>query len=241
MTFLNKKSIFSALFVLLTLFVFAQRKGQRINRWSLGATYGHLLSDSSSSAYKPGFFFGYTNSRPILFNRVQRSNGLPLFFINGGLSLFSTGSKSIGSLHSDTVLLQNYTSSLLYAALPLSIDFNIYKNKSAGQVKQSNASLIALTGGAQFAYCLKSRLSGTADMDFKPQTAVYDIQWFAGIRLLGTMQGISLDFDYCRGTQKVYTGDPTSRSQFFVVKFTMNRLESNCRTSNRKRGHLFAV
>jgi hypothetical protein len=235
------KKILLLTLVLFSATLFAQRKGQRINRWSLGATYGHLLSDSSSSAHKAGFFFGYTNSRPLLLNRIQRSNGLPLLYFNGGLSLFSTGSKSIGSLHSDTLLLQNYTSSLLYAALPLSIDFNIYKNKSAGQVKQGNASVISLTGGAQLAYCLKSKLSGSADMDFKPQTSVYDIQWFAGIRLLGTMQGISLDFDYYKGTQKVYTGDPTSRSQFFVVKLTMNRLESNCRTSNRKRGHLFAV
>jgi hypothetical protein len=228
-------------FALFTIGVFAQRKGQRINRWSFGATYGKLLSGAASSNYKPGFFLGYTNSRPILLNRIQRHNGLPLFYVNGGLSLFSTGAKNISSLHSDTLLLQDYNSSLMYAALPLSVEINLYKNKSAGQVKQSNASVFSILGGAQFTYLLTSTLSGSPDMDFKGKTSPYDIQWFAGVRLLGTMQGISLDLDYVKGIQPLYTGDGSSRSQFFVVRLTMNRLESNCRTSNRKRGHLFAV
>ena len=213
----------------------AQRKGQRINRFSLGATYGQIVS----SDYKIGYLAGFTNSRPLLLNRLQRRNGNPLLYINWGLSLFSTGGKNVTRIQDDTVFIPGNTASLMYAALPLSIDLNIYNSRSSGQVKSSNNSFISLVGGAQFAYAIKSSMSGAGD--YKSHTSPYDLQWFAGIRLLGTVNGISLDLDYYKGTGPVYSYDKASRNQFFVLKLTLNRMESGCSTSNRKRGHLFAV
>jgi hypothetical protein len=162
-----------------------------------------------------------------------------LLYINWGLSLFSTGGKNVTRIQNDTVFIPGNAASLMYAAFPLSIDLNIYNSRSSGQVKSSNNSFISLVGGAQFAYALQSKMSGAGD--YKSQTSPYDIQWFAGIRLLGTVNGISLDFDYYKGTGPVYTYDKASRNQFFVLKLTLNRMESGCSTSNRKRGHLFAV
>jgi hypothetical protein len=225
-------------FTFLSASSFAQRKGQRVNRYAAGLTYSRILSDSSGSGFRFGYYAGYTNSRPILLNRIQRHNGNPLFYVNYGFDLAGIGGKKIPVLMDDTLLRTDCSSSLLYISLPLSVEFNIYNSRSGGQIREANTSFISMFGGAKFSYLLRSRLDAE---NFKAQTAPYDIFWFAGIRMLGTVNGISLDLTYNKGMQAVFNSDKTSRNQYFMVTLSWNKMESGCSTSNRKRKHLFAV
>lgn len=226
------------MFLLLSGSAIAQRKGQRINRYAAGITYSRILSDSSGSDFRFGYYAGYTNSRPILLNRIQRHNGNPLFYVNYGLDISRIGGKKIPVLLDDTLLRTNCNSSLLYVSLPLFLEFNIYNSKSGGQIREANTSFISMFGGAKFSYLLQSKIDAE---NFRSRTAPFDVLWFAGIRMLGTVNGISLDLTYNKGMQPVFNADKSSRNQYFMVTLSWNKMESGCSTSNRKRKHLFVV